>query len=202
MDEYIFGIGKELYEIQDYVSSLNYYKMSTYDYNIQIIMDSILRNGYLEENDFLNNKSDIFEYKVLSDEESTYIDERQCRRDKYDMIDTQNVVVDEILFYEQIYNIVGIDLPDDDFDRMVDYYYNYYEKEGCSEYFFSLFRALNRYAVSIALLTNSKLDIKKYYYCQKILELFNPLDAMKVKAKSKVIDFSEYRNMKGIDKKI
>ncbi len=128
------------------------------------------------------------------------------------------MIVDAFEINEEIYNIKGIDIKSNDWDKLFDITYSYYHDNDIEEYYLDDMLTLNRYAFSLALLNDSNVDIDCYieglkymdsYYMDvedisTLIERFNnSRNFEKIKQKSKVksnlsqnkiIDLNSYRN--------
>lgn len=194
-------IDKELAIIQQDVISSTNHKLK----NNQELLNIVLKNEIKYVEDFLDEEylnelksienQEIEEDDILSPME--YISTSTSYKDR-----VQEMVVNDLINYQYAFKIIGLDIKDKDWDLLFNITYNYYQDKNLEPVFLDDMCKLNRFAVSLALLKTSLVDIKCYMDGLDYLEsdYLKESDIIKMKEimnqkihHSKVVDLSQYK---------
>lgn len=205
---------------------MEYYNMTSIDKELAIIQQSAIASS----NDKLRNDKELLnivlknEIKYVEDyldeeylNELKNLDNQELEEDdilgpmeymKY--ISTsisykdsvQEIVVNELINYQYTYNIIGLDIRDRDWDLLFDITYDHYQRNHLEALFLEDMCRLNRFAISLALLKTSLVDIGCYMDGIDYLEsdYLKESDIIKIKGamsqriqNSKIVSFSQYK---------
>ena len=165
---YTILINEELDFIQQ--TALKFRLIKNPLHNDYEIKNLILTNGYRYMEDFMNddvfkelsdlNNFDEFDEDEIDDDNNNFFSNYYNNFSHKEFV--QNFVTDCFFEYQYIYKIEGVNINPRDWDLLFDVMYNFYKSNNIEDLFLDDMSSLNRFAVSLALLKSSFVDINCY----------------------------------------
>lgn len=176
---------------------------------IKKIIQNILVFGLKSDKDYIRD-SYIDEYSSVDPNNCEIFSYDEVTLHKSSLEQVQERVTDELVSYEDIYNFSSKNIKSEDWDLLFDKMYSLYKKNDIENLFGEDMSKLNRFSITIALLSNRDVLSEDYINSINYIESLYVDDRDSIQCdlincinnkNTKVVDFNKYKVKRKFDKR-